>query len=71
MGRTVYLSGDGNGLEIGFNNRFLMDAVKAAPSGPVRLELNTPTSPCLILPVDKEANNFLYMVLPVRLKAGE
>ena len=65
------IDGDGKGLEIGFNNRFLMDAVKAAPSGKVRLELNTPTSPCLILPVKGEADNFLYMVLPVRLKAGE
>ena len=63
--------GDGKGLEIGFNNRFLMEAVKAAPASQVRLELNTPTSPCLILPREGEADNFLYMVLPVRLKAGE
>lgn len=63
--------GDGKGLEIGFNNRFLMDAVKAAPADRVRLELNTPTSPCLILPAEKENDSFLYMVLPVRLKAGE
>ena len=48
-----------------------MDAVKAAPADRVRLELNTPTSPCLILPVEGEEDNFLYMVLPVRLKAGE
>ncbi len=63
--------GDGRGLEIGFNNRFLMDAVKAAPADRVRLELNTSTSPCLILPVVGAEDNFLYMVLPVRLKAGE
>ena len=65
------IAGDGKGLEIGFNNRFLMDAVKAAPASRVRLELNTPTSPCLLLPVEGEEDNFLYMVLPVRLKAGE
>ena len=63
--------GDGKGLEIGFNNRFLMEAVKAAPASRVRLELNTPTSPCLILPLEGEEDNFLYMVLPVRLRAGE
>lgn len=63
------IAGDGKGLEIGFNNRFLMDAVKAAPTGRVRLELNTATSPCLLLPVEGEADNFLYMVLPVRLRA--
>lgn len=65
------VSGDGKGLEIGFNNRFLMDAVKAAPASRVRLELNTATSPCLILPLKGEKDNFLYMVLPVRLRASE
>ena len=65
------VTGDGGGLEIGFNNRFLMDAVKAAPASRVRLELNTSTSPCLILPLEGQEDNFLYMVLPVRLRAGE
>ena len=64
------LSGDGGGLEIGFNNRYLMDALKAAPADKVRLELTTGVSPCVILPTEGE-ENFLYMVLPVRLKAGE
>ena len=62
--------GDGTGLEIGFNNRYLMDALKAAPAQRVRLELQTGVSPCVILPAEGE-ENFLYMVLPVRLKAGE
>jgi DNA polymerase-3 subunit beta len=48
-----------------------MEAVRAAPADTVRLELNTPTSPCLILPMEGEKDNFLYMVLPVRLKAGD
>lgn len=64
------IQGDGKNLEIGFNNRYLMDAIKAAPADTVRLELNTSTSPCLILPPDG-GDQFLYMVLPVRLKAGE
>ena len=64
------ISGDGGGLEIGFNNKYLMDALKAAPADKVRLELTTGVSPCVILPTEGE-ENFLYMVLPVRLKAGE
>ncbi|MGN0985468.1 MAG: DNA polymerase III subunit beta [Candidatus Enterenecus sp.] len=68
---TCPVAGDGKGLEIGFNNRFLMEAVKAAPADRVRLELNTATSPCLLLPAEGKEDNFLYMVLPVRLKAGE
>ena len=64
------IDGDGGGLEIGFNNKYLMDALKAAPADRVRLELTTGVSPCVILPTEGE-ENFLYMVLPVRLKAGE
>ena len=64
------IDGDGGGLEIGFNNKYLMDALKAAPADRVRLELNSGVSPCILLPTEGE-ENFLYMVLPVRLKAGE
>ena len=64
------ITGDGTGLEIGFNNKYLMDALKAAPADRVRLELTTSVSPCVILPVEGE-EHFLYMVLPVRLKAGD
>ncbi|MFQ9916939.1 MAG: DNA polymerase III subunit beta [Flavonifractor plautii] len=46
------LSGDGGGLEIGFNNKYLMDALKAAPADKVRLELTTGVSPCVILPTE-------------------
>lgn len=61
------VSGDGNNLKIGFNNRYLMDALKNAPADTVRIELNTGISPCVILPAEGE-EKFLYMVLPVRLK---
>ena len=64
------LSGDGGGLEIGFNNRYLMDALRFAPADTVKIELNTGVSPAIIVPVDGE-ENFLYMVLPVRLKATD
>ena len=64
------IQGDGEGLEIGFNNKYLMDALKAAPADRVRLELTTGVSPCVILPTEGE-EKFLYMVLPVRLRAGE
>ena len=61
------VDGSGDGLTIGFNNRYLMDALKYAPADAVRLELNTGISPCVILPTEGE-EKFLYMVLPVRLK---
>ena len=61
------ISGDGKGLEIGFNNRYLLEALKYCPADTVRMELNTGISPCIITPLEGE-ENFLYMVLPVRLK---
>lgn len=64
------LEGDGEGLEIGFNNRYLMDALRYAPADTVRIELNTGVSPAILVPTDGK-DNFLYMVLPVRLKSAE
>ena len=58
------------GLEIGFNNRYLMEALRYAPADTVKIELNTGVSPAIIVPTDGE-ENFLYMVLPVRLKSAE
>lgn len=62
------IKGDGRGLEIGFNNRYMMDALRYAPAERVCLALNTGISPCVITPVDG-SDSFTYMVLPVRLKA--
>lgn len=62
-----HVEGSGEGLEIGFNNRYLMEALRYAPADTVRIELNTSVSPAIIVPTDGK-DNFLYMVLPVRLK---
>ena len=63
------IEGDGQGLEIGFNNKYLKDALKAAPAERLRLEFTSGVAPCVILPAEGE-ENFIYMVLPVRLKAN-
>ena len=66
------IQGNGGELEIGFNNRYLLDALKAAHADTLRINLNTPISPCIIEPeAEEDRNKFLYMVLPVRLKAGQ
>ena len=64
------MAGDGQELEIGFNNKYMIDALKAAPADNINLCLNSPISPCIITPADGK-DNFLYMVLPVRLRAGQ
>lgn len=56
----------GENLEIGFNNRYLLDALRNSETDEVRIQFNGPLSPIKILP--SEGDNFLFLVLPVRLK---
>ncbi len=60
------LAGDGKELEIGFNVRYLCDALRAVPSEEVVLELTNGLSPIVLTPVD-DKQDFSYMVLPVRI----
>ena len=56
-------------VEIGFNNSYLLDALKACPDEEIMFEMKSGLSPCTIRPV--EGNSFVYLILPVRLKAAE
>ncbi len=60
--------GSGDGLQIGFNDRYLKDALKAAAKEELNVCLNSASSPCIITAADG-SNNFTYMILPVRLHA--
>ncbi len=63
------LAGQGKDLEIGFNCRYLQEALKAVPTPEVILELSNGLSPIVMTPpVNKR--DYAYMVLPVRLKDG-
>lgn len=62
-------AGDGQELEIGFNVRYLADALKAIPSEEVTLELTNGLSPIVLTPAE-DKYDFAYMVLPVRIKNG-
>lgn len=57
---------EGDPVEIGFNNRYLLDALRNARCEKVVLELSGPLSPVKILP--EEGSDFIYLVLPVRFK---
>ena len=63
---TCAIAGQGGDLEIGFNCRFLLDALRAIPSEEVTLELSSGLNPIIFTPVDDKFD-FAYMVLPVRL----
>ncbi len=57
---------EGDPVEIGFNNRYLLDALRNARCDKAVLELSGPLSPVKILP--EEGEDFIYLVLPVRFK---
>ncbi len=61
--------GNGEGMEIGFNDRYLMDALKAAGCEELLFCLNTASSPCILKAADG-SDHFTYMILPVRLRAN-
>ena len=58
----------GDDLLIGFNHKYLSDALRNAGCDEVRLQLNGPLSPMVVLP--NSGDSFVFLVLPVRLKAG-
>ena len=64
------IEGNADKLEIGFNDKYLLEALRAAPSEEVNLLLSSSTAPCIISPTDG-SDGFLYMILPVRLKTYE
>lgn len=56
----------GEKLEMGFNNKFLLDALKVCDTDEVIIRLSSPIQPIIIVPT--EGDSFLFLILPVRLK---
>jgi DNA polymerase-3 subunit beta len=56
---------NGNTVEMGFNNRYLLDALKALECDEIKIQLNGPLSPIKIYPL--EGDDFIFLILPVRL----
>ena len=52
-------------MEIGFNNRYMLEALKNTDTDEVKLVLNGAVSPIIIKPV--QGDSFLSIVVPVRL----
>ena len=59
--------GNGGGTEIGFNHKYLTDALKAAPADEIKVCINTGSAPCVIKAADND-DSFTYLVLPIRLR---
>ena len=57
---------DGENVTIGFNNKYMSDALKATETDEIVIQINGPFAPMRILPT--EGSHFTFLVLPVRLK---
>ena len=55
----------GKSLTIGFNNKFMLDALSACDEEEVIIKLKSELTPIIIEPVENDG--FLFMVLPMRL----
>jgi DNA polymerase-3 subunit beta len=55
----------GQPLQIAFNSKYLIDALKIMEEEEIVMELSSNVSPCVIK--NKEQDNCTYLVLPVRL----
>lgn len=61
----INLPFEGSEVEIGFNNRYLLDAIKNADTDELLFEFNGPLKPLKVLPV--EGDSFIFLVVPMRL----
>ncbi|MDY4111143.1 MAG: DNA polymerase III subunit beta, partial [Eubacterium sp.] len=69
IGRVVnytHANVSGDRVEIGFNSKYVLDALHAADTDQVRIELGGAVSPVKVLPINDDS--FLFLVLPMRLK---
>lgn len=62
----LFVSTEGKNLEAGFNPKYFLDALKAIEDEDVFIEFGSSISPCLVKSI--ENNDYVYMILPIRLK---
>ena len=63
----MYVTTEGKNLEAGFNPKYFLDALRAIDDQEVFIDFGTSISPCIIRPVE-EGGDYIYMVLPIRMK---
>ena len=66
---NIKIKKEGEDIEIGFNNRYLLDALRACKDEDIRVSMSTPLMAMIIEPAEKDENsNYTYLVLPCKLK---
>lgn len=66
MNEEIYISKEGKDLLIGFNPKFLIDALRVIDDEEVTLYLMNAKAPCFI---KDDEENYIYLILPVNFNA--
>ncbi len=64
----LYVEHEGDDLVIAFNNRYLIDSLRACTAERVKLSMTSPLSSINIEPVEQSEDKELFLLLPVRMK---
>ncbi len=67
MNEEIMIAKEGKDLLIGFNPKFLIDALRVIEDEEVTLYLMNPKAPCFI---KDEKETYIYLILPVNFNAG-
>ena len=62
----MFVSTEGKNLEAGFNPKYFLDACRSIDDEEIFVDFGTSISPCIIRPV--EDGDYIYMILPIRMK---
>lgn len=63
----INISLEGSDLVIAFNARYFLEAFRSVNNDFVKINFSSSSNPCIITPLDGEKNEFLYLILPVRM----
>ena len=66
MSEVIDIRKEGKDLMIGFNPKFLIDALKVIDDEEIEMYMVNPKAPCFIKDVNK---SYLYLILPVNFNA--
>lgn len=64
----VEIEHSGDDISIAFNNRFLIDSIRACRSDKIKISMSSPLMSINVEPCDEETGSELFMLLPVRTR---
>ncbi|MDO5560374.1 MAG: DNA polymerase III subunit beta [Oscillospiraceae bacterium] len=57
---------NGEPITIGFNNKYLLDALKASETDKIKIQMIAPNRPIKVIPVT--GDSFMFLLMPIQLK---